>query len=214
MNTCLEFQLWLFIAAVLAIQLLLLQDWFNLDFQNWLRRPHRGRAPLCGKLWRGLFIHQRIESAVCETFLCDWAEFIYTAKIRTWAPAKLMSGREQTYIRRHLYSVEVLLCSETKTASWSGKSARRDVVRAVNLKTFGWELVRTVLFKIDIIFVNFSCCEVEKTLVITMSGPLVLQMCVVLTLKTFLTGVEGAQVANAKVIRGNIRRDGKILTFI
>lgn len=34
MNTCLEFQLWLLIAAVLAIQLLLLQDWFNLDFQN------------------------------------------------------------------------------------------------------------------------------------------------------------------------------------
>lgn len=54
----------------------------------------------------------------------------------------------------------------------------------------------------------------EKTLIITMSGPLVLQLCVVLTLETFLSGVGGAQVVNAKIIRGNIRRDGKILTFI
>lgn len=54
----------------------------------------------------------------------------------------------------------------------------------------------------------------EKTLIITMSGPLVLQLCVVLTLETLLTGVGGAQVVNAKIIRGNIRRDGKILTFI
>lgn len=30
----LEFHLWLLIVAVLAIQLLLLQDWFNLDFQS------------------------------------------------------------------------------------------------------------------------------------------------------------------------------------
>lgn len=70
------------------------------------------------------------------------------------------------------------------------------------------------MLKSAISFVNLSRCEVEKTLVITMSGPLVLQMCVVLALETFLTGVGGAQVANAKVIRGNIRRVGKILTFI
>lgn len=50
--------------------------------------------------------------------------------------------------------------------------------------------------------------------VITMSAPLVFQMCVVLVLETILTGVGGGQVSNAKVIRGAIRRDGKILTVI
>ncbi|XP_056906679.1 platelet-derived growth factor D isoform X2 [Takifugu flavidus] len=40
-----------------------------------------------------------------------------------------------------------------------------------------------------------------------MSGPLVFHMCVVLVLETFWTGVGGAQVSNAKVIRGTIRRD-------
>lgn len=53
-----------------------------------------------------------------------------------------------------------------------------------------------------------------NSFVITMSGPRVLQMCVVLVLETFLTGVGGAHVSNAKVIRGNIRRDGKMPTFI
>lgn len=74
-----------------------------------------------------------------------------------------------------------------------------------------WQhLVGLCFLRATSFFVNLSCCEV-KVLVTTMGGPLVLQMYVVLTLQTFLTGVE---VANAKVIRGNIRRDGKILTFI
>lgn len=41
-----------------------------------------------------------------------------------------------------------------------------------------------------------------------MSGSLALLMFVVLAFKT-ITGVGSAQIANAKVIRGNIRRDGK-----
>lgn len=45
-----------------------------------------------------------------------------------------------------------------------------------------------------------------------MSGPVVFQMWMVLLLGT-VTGVERAQVSTAKVMRGNIRRDGEMLLF-
>lgn len=46
-----------------------------------------------------------------------------------------------------------------------------------------------------------------------MKGAVVFQMCVALLLGT-VTWVGRAQVSTAKVMRGNIRRDGKSMTMI
>lgn len=131
MNTCLEFHSVLLIAAVVAIQLVLSQNWLNLDFQNsgaHIVDAHRFVANFDEYHSNAKRLYA---SAVCEIFPCDCAEFIYTAKIRSRAPAKLMSGREQNYIRRHLHSSASFTPwrDENSLLEWkrrrTGHSARR-----------------------------------------------------------------------------------------
>lgn len=52
--------------------------------------------------------------------------------------------------------------------------------------------------------------ETVLELIVRMSGPVVFQMWMVLVLGTII-GVSRAQVSTAKVMRGNIRRDGELL---
>lgn len=145
-------------------------------------------------LWLGrIYLHHEDKKlGACKAYVWPWTE-LYQTSPTLWMFYTVAR-------RKQPFAVE---------------QAQGGIVRAVNLKTLGWEIVQTVLFNNDFLsFVNLNCCEVEKTVDITMSAPLLLQMCMVLTLETFLTGVGGVRVGNAKVIRGNIRRDGKIITFI
>lgn len=124
---------------------------------------------------------------------------------------RVTSRRRQTlvFLGGHFGTRRDIVCARRHKSLIVRKRKKFESLKLLNEKLVR-SFVVAVYFKLIVFYL--SRCEVKRTAVVTMSGVL-FQMWMVVLLGT-MTEVGRAQVSTAKVMRGNIRRDGKLHLFV
>lgn len=169
-----------------------------------------------GKVWRADFqrsaqASDRKLAKYAGYFSVTWTEFMIRSSAPVSSCLTVKGAILPATCTSQFRSVALGVCGRATSGRghsvWHRTGHRVRQASGIKEATSG---SREIVWKVY--FWGSSCfiwaCVVES--VVTMSGELLFQMWMVLLLGTSMTGFVRAQVSTARVMRGNIRRDGEV----